>query len=250
MNENSMTKIGLRIQKLREDAGLTQAQLAKILNVRREVVAKWETGLQDLKTTYTIKLADFFNITCDELLRGIEAKNVALNNEIGLENEYIETLKLAVKERRKNKNEYEHTVIDAINAIFYGITRNINIINCIINILDFDLDLAEMSEDEGVIKEAEEINEKLEGKGIFLRYSQYITLLEQMAKDFFSKVVEDIVNHYANSSPMDNYISNGNFFADNLKKEIFDTIWYNKANYLYKKLKEASDNADNNPEEE
>lgn len=69
MNENSMTEIGLRIQELRENAGLTQVQLAKILNVRREVVAKWETGLQDLKTVYTIKLADFFNITCDELLR-------------------------------------------------------------------------------------------------------------------------------------------------------------------------------------
>lgn len=218
MNENSMTEIGLRIQELRENAGLTQVQLAKILNVRREVVAKWETGLQDLKTVYTIKLADFFNITCDELLRGVEAKNVTLNNEIGLENEYIETLKLAVKERKKNNNRYEHTVIDAINAIFYGITRNADIINCIIDILDFDFVLAEMSEDENKIKEAEEINKALEGKGVFLRYSQYIILLEQMAKDSFGKVVEDIINHYADNYETDKNELKENFIADKLKK--------------------------------
>lgn len=250
MNENSMIEIGLRIQKLRENVGLTQAQLAKKLNVRREVVAKWETGLQDLKTVYTIKLADLLNVTCDELLRGVEAKNVTLNNEIGLENEYIETLKLAVKERKKNNNMYEHTVIDAINAIFYGITRNADIIDCIIDILDFDLVLAEMSEDENKIKEAEEINKALEGKGVFFRYSQYIILLEHIAKDCFSKVVEDIINHYANNPQTDKYKSKGNYIADKLTKEIMDTIYYNKKNHLYKDLKEENDNAQHNPEEE
>ncbi len=250
MNENSMTEIGLRIQELRENAGLTQVQLAKILNVRREVVAKWETGLQDLKTVYTIKLADFFNITCDELLRGVEAKNVTLNNEIGLENEYIETLKLAVKERKKNNNVYEHTVIDAINAIFYGITRNADIIDCIIDILNFDLVLAEMSEDENKIKESEEINKALEGKGVFLRYSQYIILLEHRAKDCFGKVVEDIINHYADNYQTDENELKENFIADKLKKEIMDIFYYNKKNHLYRYLKEDTDNAQHNPEEE
>lgn len=93
-----MASIGLRIAKLREERGLSQKQLAdeleKIgLKVRRETVTQWENGSRDLKTEYTVKLADFFGVTCDFILRGIESENVQIAKETGLTNKSIENLK-------------------------------------------------------------------------------------------------------------------------------------------------------------
>ena len=81
MGNENMAVIGLRISKLREKRGLSQKQLADELEknglkVRRETVTQWENGSRDLKTEYTVKLADFFGVTCDYILRGIESENV------------------------------------------------------------------------------------------------------------------------------------------------------------------------------
>lgn len=53
---------------LRESKGETQAELAKILLVKRETVNQWEQGTRDLKTQYTINLANHFGVSCDYLL--------------------------------------------------------------------------------------------------------------------------------------------------------------------------------------
>lgn len=87
-------EIGVRIAKLRENRNLSQAQLAveldKIgLKVRRESITQWENGTRDLKTEYTVKLADYFGVTCDYILRGIEADNISIAKETGLTNSAI-----------------------------------------------------------------------------------------------------------------------------------------------------------------
>ena len=117
------SEFGGRIQELREDRGLTQQELAKILGVRREVVAKWETGLQDIKTYYTIKLAQFFNVTTDYLL-GVSDVKVsdtsepelkAICNYTGLSeqavecikncnNDFLNTLSIALKIQKQDVN--------------------------------------------------------------------------------------------------------------------------------------------------
>ena len=90
-------EVGLRIARLRENRGLSQKQLSdeleKIgLKVRRETVTQWENGTRDLKTEYTVKLADFFGVTCDELLRGVKAENLSVAQKTGLSDKAIETL--------------------------------------------------------------------------------------------------------------------------------------------------------------
>ena len=72
-------KIGQRIKELREKKGLTQQQLANELHVKRETVNLWENGFRDLKTGYTIALAEYFKVDCDYLLRGISAKHAPLH---------------------------------------------------------------------------------------------------------------------------------------------------------------------------
>ena len=93
----SKNEIGERITNLRKECGLSQQELSAALHVSREVVAKWENGTRDLKTEHTIALADYFGITCDEILRGVKAENVAINKETGLTNEAIEILRTPLK---------------------------------------------------------------------------------------------------------------------------------------------------------
>lgn len=94
--------IGVRIAKLRESHNLSQSQLAdelgKIgLKVRRESITQWENGTRDLKTDYTIKLAEFFGVTCDYILRAVEADNVSIAKATGLNNAAIEKIRMTSK---------------------------------------------------------------------------------------------------------------------------------------------------------
>ncbi len=85
--------IGERIRKLREEKGLTQQQLAKKMYVKRETVNQWENETRDLKTGYTISLADFFGVTCDYILRGVKSENVDINRELNISDATIESIK-------------------------------------------------------------------------------------------------------------------------------------------------------------
>lgn len=70
-------KIGKFIAELRKSAGLSQAELAKELNISNRTVSKWETGdgLPDIATVPQI--AQYFGITVDELLAGERKPSVA-----------------------------------------------------------------------------------------------------------------------------------------------------------------------------
>ena len=98
MGNEIRDEVGLRIAQLREARGLSQKQLSdeleKVgLKVRRETVTQWEAGTRDLKTEYTVKLADFFGVTCDEILRGIKSENLSIAKETGLSDGAITKLR-------------------------------------------------------------------------------------------------------------------------------------------------------------
>ena len=62
--------IGGFIAALRKANGMTQRELAERLNVSDKTVSRWERddGAPDLATIPVI--AEIFDVTCDELLRG------------------------------------------------------------------------------------------------------------------------------------------------------------------------------------
>jgi transcriptional regulator with XRE-family HTH domain len=88
----STIEIGARIAARRKECGFSQDELAKKLCVSREVVAKWENGMRDIKTQYTVDIADALGITCDYLLRGVDTENVNICNLTGLSNDVINSL--------------------------------------------------------------------------------------------------------------------------------------------------------------
>ena len=57
-----------KVKKLREDKGLTQAELARRLNITRSSVNAWELGLSYPSIPLLIELAKFFNVSVDFLL--------------------------------------------------------------------------------------------------------------------------------------------------------------------------------------
>ena len=77
-----------KIRQLREQAGYSQAQLAKRLDVTRSSVNAWEMGLSTPTTQYIVALAKLFHVSADYLLgtetelsvslRGYSEEEVAL----------------------------------------------------------------------------------------------------------------------------------------------------------------------------
>lgn len=62
-----------RLRDLREDADMTQTQIAKYLGMSQTGYSKYETGENDVPTQVLIKLAMLYRVTTDYLL-GISDK--------------------------------------------------------------------------------------------------------------------------------------------------------------------------------
>lgn len=65
-----------RIRDLREDADLTQVQMAKYLCCSQQAYSCYELGQRDIPTEVLIRLADFHHTTTDYLLGLTEYRNV------------------------------------------------------------------------------------------------------------------------------------------------------------------------------
>ena len=85
--------IGGRIETLRKSKGLTQVQLANEMGVKRETVNQWESNTRDLKTAFTVRLSNYFHVSCDYILQGHKAENTSIYQLIGLSDEAIDQLK-------------------------------------------------------------------------------------------------------------------------------------------------------------
>ncbi|MBE5782275.1 MAG: helix-turn-helix domain-containing protein [Clostridiales bacterium] len=72
---------GMTVTRLRKRAGMTQAELAKSLNVSDKAVSKWETGLGYPEITLLPRIAAVFGVTVDYLLTG-ERKGIAIAGNI------------------------------------------------------------------------------------------------------------------------------------------------------------------------
>lgn len=84
-----------RLKELRKRNGLTQIELAKNLNVATGTIGMWETGKRSPDNETLLKLAEYFDVTVDELLRGNEnkpANNSELINGDPELTEYLEML--------------------------------------------------------------------------------------------------------------------------------------------------------------
>ena len=74
---------GEKISALRKEKGLTQEQLAEILNVSRQSVSRWEMDIAFPETEKIIKLGRFLNCSIDFLLNGeLQEQELKQNPEV------------------------------------------------------------------------------------------------------------------------------------------------------------------------
>lgn len=61
---------GNRLRELRENKGMTQANLAKALSISRSAIGMYEQGKREPDFETLEKIADYFNVTMDYLTKG------------------------------------------------------------------------------------------------------------------------------------------------------------------------------------
>lgn len=71
-----------RLKDLRKSQNMTQDDLAKILNVNRSVISKYESGSVPLTSDAIIVLTDFFEISSDYLLGRNKKSSLPYDEEV------------------------------------------------------------------------------------------------------------------------------------------------------------------------
>lgn len=76
-----MDVFGERLRRLRKDRDITQGQLAEVIGVVPSAVGKYERIPQSYPSVEAlIKIADYFNVSIDYLLKGVQAAPSVENN--------------------------------------------------------------------------------------------------------------------------------------------------------------------------
>ena len=58
----------MKIKELRLERGLTKVQLAKDLGVNKRTILRWEQDMMCMSLKHALKLADFFEVSIDDLI--------------------------------------------------------------------------------------------------------------------------------------------------------------------------------------
>ena len=66
-----------RICEQRKRKGISQEKLAVELGVSRQAISKWESGQSVPELDKAVRMSDFFGVTTDYLLKGVEPKSEA-----------------------------------------------------------------------------------------------------------------------------------------------------------------------------
>lgn len=74
MNKMQLQKMGSFIKQLRVEKGKTQEEMAEDLNVSNKSISRWENGGNIAKVEDMLDIAEYFQISVDELIAG-ERKN-------------------------------------------------------------------------------------------------------------------------------------------------------------------------------
>lgn len=74
-------KLSERLIGLRKEKNLSQEELAEVLNVSRQAVSRWETGLAAPSLDKLQFLAEFYGITIDELFYSVQERPKAQEQE-------------------------------------------------------------------------------------------------------------------------------------------------------------------------
>ena len=114
-------KFNERLMALRKKRGLSQEELGFELGVSRQTVSKWESGQSYPDFQRLVLLADYFDISLDELVRGLDVGDVRALNE---SEKQLSSIYAAVEGGKAVMRKYIRVLLGigaAILAFFAGI---------------------------------------------------------------------------------------------------------------------------------
>lgn len=97
-----MVNFGERLKTMRFDAGMTQTQLAKRLNVTKSVISYYELHERMPSPAILVQLANIFHVTTDYLL-GIEHKKLVDVSD--LSDDDVKFILITIETLRKKNNQ-------------------------------------------------------------------------------------------------------------------------------------------------
>lgn len=115
--------ISARLKKLREEAGLSQKDLAKRLDVASSTIAMYESNKRTPDANMLEKIADFFEVSVDYLLGRTRNKNNSIiegiyNNEI---------IKIEIEGRKVNLTIDDiQELINKLGEVGFDVNKLIN----------------------------------------------------------------------------------------------------------------------------
>ena len=95
-----------RIKYLREQKGLTQADLAKQLGITRSSVNAWEMGISVPSTQYIVELSNIFKVSTDYLLGVERSASISVAGLTEKDVQYVQGLIAHLEEKNKNRDEH------------------------------------------------------------------------------------------------------------------------------------------------
>lgn len=82
----------MRLKELRQEKGLTQAEVAKSVKTSQRNIGRWENGENEPTASFIAKLAEFFQVSTDYLL--------GLEDDFGVKVETDEALLYSAEEKK------------------------------------------------------------------------------------------------------------------------------------------------------
>lgn len=106
--------IGNNIASLRKQSGLTQEQLAEKCEVSRQAVTKWEAGISEPGIEKLINLAEIFQVSLDELIKGHEIELYDKENNKGRKIDF-ETIAFLIADHRSfyYSHSFDYLMLEA-----------------------------------------------------------------------------------------------------------------------------------------
>lgn len=129
--------IGKRLKELRTSEGLTQQELAKILNVSSMSISFYENEQRKPDSDFIISVSKYFGVSTDYLLGLINAKdkeNIDISKVTGLNDFSLTILEQSSKEKNNTAAEIINTIV-----VMSSFKMLVNLIN--------DKDIKEVQED-------------------------------------------------------------------------------------------------------
>lgn len=113
-----------RLTELREKTEKKRQEVADDIGISRASLEYYEKGKRKPDIDVLLKLADYYEVTCDYLLKGVKTENVSINNVTGLSDKAIEKLQNIVKQSTGSYISKNHKLkIDELEKFINSISE-------------------------------------------------------------------------------------------------------------------------------